>query len=190
MILNSQALYHPILSLTAAPAGYVIVAGGSFSYLSAFALYGYNDDSDAVKFDSVAKAYLPSHHHRHHDVSLAEDDDVTDIKNDNRHGVADLLWSSDATVIFSAGWDGCTRVWDGRRKYQSLLQPVTSLKCYDGSVTTLAYKQSYSQSQYRDDQAQGQGRSTDRPIVATGGRDTTIALWEASFIENRKSEDK
>lgn len=76
-------------------------------------------------------------------------------------GVSCLRWQRDGRVLATAGWDGRVRLWDGRRRKQSLLRPVASLKWHRGKVTALAFGQEVN-------------------YFASGGDDATIALWDLS----------
>lgn len=77
-------------------------------------------------------------------------------------GVGDIRWTPDRRVLVTAGWDGRARVWAGARKQGSLLRYVTSLAWHEGSVACVAL-------------------SADSTLAATGGKDTTVALWDARF---------
>lgn len=75
-----------------------------------------------------------------------------------RDGVADLRWTRNGRFVISAGWDSVVRVWNGRRSPRSLLAPIVSLRWHDGSVNSIA-------------------TSVDSALLASGGKDGTIALW-------------
>lgn len=75
-----------------------------------------------------------------------------------REGVADIRWTVNGRYIITAGWDSAVRVWDGRRTPRSLLAPIVSLRWHDGSVGSIA-------------------TSVDSVLLASSGKDGTIALW-------------
>lgn len=81
-----------------------------------------------------------------------------------QEGVADATWSPDGRFIVTAGWDATLRVWDGRRRQCALLNRVVSLQWHEGTVPCVAI-------------------SHDSSIIASGGKDGTIAIWNADFTK-------
>lgn len=77
-------------------------------------------------------------------------------------GISDLKWSLNGKYIISAGWDSVMRVYDGRRTKNKLLRNIVSLKWHQGTVSSLCFDQ-------------------DTSTIASGGKDTTIALWDTQF---------
>lgn len=73
-------------------------------------------------------------------------------------GIACIRWRSDCRLLATAGWDGRVRLWDGRRRKDSLLRPLASLSWHSGQALSLAFCE-------------------ETRLLASGGADNTIALW-------------
>lgn len=121
----------PVLALCPSPSSRVAVAAGAGNSIFAIA-------------DISAQS--------HHPLSVIQQVSL------RREGIADIRWAHNGRFIFTAGWDSVVRVWNGRRTFRSLLNPILSLRWHDGSVGSIT-------------------PSVDNALLASGGKDGTIALW-------------
>lgn len=76
-------------------------------------------------------------------------------------GIASVRWEMNGKVVFTSGWDGRVRLFDGRRSGR-LLRKLGSLRWHSGSCQALAWDPS-------------------SETLASGGNDRTIALWRGLF---------
>jgi protein decreased size exclusion limit 1 len=83
-------------------------------------------------------------------------------------GIGCVRWRRDGRVVATAGWDGRARLWDGRRKTNSLLRPLGTL-------------------QWHTDQVQCVSFSRESGVVATGGKDKNVAVW--NVLPDRERND-
>lgn len=188
-----------LLSVACHPRGHVLAAAGASPYVHAFGLFnGINNNVDNTKSDRAIHSRLRLHplaytRHAHTSTqSTSHDDDAADdgvgspdeqqqpqqqdgIYENSQYGVSQVCWTPDGRALLVAGWDGGVRVCDGRRRTQRLLQPVTTLRWHDGSVTCVDCVQQEQQQEHDD------ARWLPPSMIATGGRDTTIAVWDGSF---------
>lgn len=77
-----------------------------------------------------------------------------------REGVAEMTGTG--RVVVTAGWDGVVRVWDARRRRESLLRAIVGLRWHEGGVRCVA-------------------ASSNGECVVSGGDDCTVALWDANL---------